>query len=125
MVAAGVAVVEPGVEAAVVRSSFSPTDEREGAVRPKHVPLRTCVICRERQPKRSLTRIVRTPDGEIRLDASGKLNGRGAYVCVECRGLGDSHFRAELGHALKSAVTDEDMARLAEEASGIVRQTTE
>lgn len=49
--------------------------------RVKHVPVRTCVACREPGAKRGLTRIVRTPEGDIRIDPTGKLNGRGAYLC--------------------------------------------
>ena len=47
----------------------------------KHVPQRTCVACREVKSKRELVRVVRTPDGNIELDSTGKKNGRGAYVC--------------------------------------------
>jgi len=50
--------------------------------RGKHVPIRMCVVCRRRRPKRELLRIVRTPEGFI-LDESGKLPGRGAYVCPD------------------------------------------
>ena len=47
--------------------------------RAKHVPQRTCVGCREVLPKRSMTRIVKGPDG-IRVDPTGKAHGRGAYL---------------------------------------------
>lgn len=50
-------------------------------MRKKHVPLRTCVICRKKTDKRRLQRIVRSPDGRIFADPSGKQNGRGAYLC--------------------------------------------
>ena len=46
----------------------------------KKIPLRTCAITREKLPKRDLLRIVRTPEGEIKLDLVGKMNGHGAYV---------------------------------------------
>ncbi len=49
--------------------------------RPRHVPQRTCVACRQTSAKRQLVRIVRTPDGRVTVDPSGKLSGRGAYVC--------------------------------------------
>ena len=49
--------------------------------RPKHVPIRTCAICREKDSKRGLTRVVRQPDGTVVIDPSGRLNGRGAYIC--------------------------------------------
>lgn len=42
---------------------------------------RTCVACRQMREKKDLIRIVKTPEGEIKLDFTGKLNGRGAYVC--------------------------------------------
>ncbi len=54
---------------------------RAATTRPKHVPQRTCIVCRERNAKRGLTRIVRQPDGGVILDPTGKQNGRGAYVC--------------------------------------------
>lgn len=46
----------------------------------KKVPLRTCVITKEQLPKQELLRVVRTPDGEVKVDLTGKLNGRGAYI---------------------------------------------
>jgi predicted RNA-binding protein YlxR (DUF448 family) len=49
--------------------------------RPKHVPQRTCVACRQVNAKRGLTRIVRTPLGTVEIDETGKKAGRGAYLC--------------------------------------------
>ena len=46
----------------------------------KKVPLRSCVITKEQLPKQELLRIVRTPFGEVKVDETGKLNGRGAYI---------------------------------------------
>ncbi len=46
----------------------------------KKIPLRTCVITKESLPKKELLRIVRTPEGEVKVDETGKLNGRGAYI---------------------------------------------
>src|SRR5579885_1748 len=48
----------------------------------KHIPLRTCVSCHETKPKRELLRVVRTPDGHVSIDATGKKSGRGAYLCA-------------------------------------------
>lgn len=50
-------------------------------LKPKHVPVRTCVSCRQTGAKRQLVRIVRTPGGQIQIDESGKVSGRGAYLC--------------------------------------------
>lgn len=47
----------------------------------KKVPMRMCVACREMKPKKELIRVVRTPEGEIVADLTGRKNGRGAYLC--------------------------------------------
>ena len=47
----------------------------------KKIPLRTCVACREKKPKTEMLRVVRSPEGPITLDFTGKKNGRGAYIC--------------------------------------------
>jgi predicted RNA-binding protein YlxR (DUF448 family) len=49
--------------------------------RQKHNPQRTCVVCRTKTDKRRLTRVVATPEQGIIVDPTGKLNGRGAYLC--------------------------------------------
>lgn len=46
----------------------------------KKIPLRTCVVTKEKLPKKELLRIVRTPEGVVVADESGKMNGRGAYI---------------------------------------------
>lgn len=47
----------------------------------KKVPLRQCIVCRESKPKKELIRIVRTGDNDFAIDKTGKLNGRGSYIC--------------------------------------------
>lgn len=47
----------------------------------KKVPMRKCIGCSEMKSKKELIRVIRTPEGEILLDATGRKNGRGAYVC--------------------------------------------
>ena len=47
----------------------------------RYVPERRCVACGQRAPKRELTRVVRTPQGTVQADATGKSSGRGAYLC--------------------------------------------
>lgn len=49
----------------------------------RHFPARTCVACRTERQKRDLIRIVRTPDGNVVMDLSGRLAGRGAYLCAD------------------------------------------
>ena len=55
--------------------------------RPDHIPMRTCAACRAVRPKRSMSRLVRRGDGSIVPDATGKLAGRGTYICDDpaCR----------------------------------------
>ena len=46
----------------------------------KKIPLRTCVVTKEALPKKELLRVVRTPEGNVVVDETGKVNGRGAYL---------------------------------------------
>lgn len=50
-------------------------------------PMRQCIGCREMKPKRDLLRVLRTPEGEVTIDPTGKKNGRGAYLCREAQCL--------------------------------------
>lgn len=50
-------------------------------IRKRKIPLRVCIGCKEKKPKKELVRIVRTPAGEVDLDLTGKKPGRGAYIC--------------------------------------------
>ena len=92
---------------------------RKGAPRPKHVPQRTCIACRATEAKRGLVRVVRTPEGRVELDPTGKKNGRGAYV-HESRGCWDEALkRGRLAHALKVTVPAEDLERLKAHAASL------
>ena len=46
----------------------------------RKIPLRMCIVTREKLEKKDLFRVVRTPDGEVKIDLSGKMNGKGAYL---------------------------------------------
>lgn len=70
-----------GPKQATIPPTTGTSPKRRKGPRPKHVPRRTCVACRESDDKRSLTRIVRTPEGSVEIDLTGKKNGRGAYLC--------------------------------------------
>jgi len=78
----------------------------------KHVPLRSCVACRENKPKRELVRVVRVADDLVEVDLSGKKNGRGAYLCPaqECWESGKK--RRALNHALSMTVSPENWETL-------------
>src|SRR5947209_16864659 len=79
---------------------------------PKHVPLRTCVSCRETKPKRELLRVVRTPDGHILMDATGKRSGRGAYLCARLSCWQDALKKKRLEQEFETSLSDEDRAGL-------------
>lgn len=55
--------------------------KKQSAQRVKHVPQRTCIACRRTDAKRGLIRLVRTPEGQVVADPTGKSHGRGAYLC--------------------------------------------
>ena len=88
------------------------TKQRKAGPRPRRVPQRTCVACRSVEGKRALVRIVRTPEGEVQVDPTGKRNGRGAYLHAS-RGCWDTALtRKSLQHALKTELSDADRAAL-------------
>ena len=81
---------------------------------PKHTPERTCITCRQKRPKRELTRIVRTPQGTVEIDPGGKKAGRGAYLCnvQNCWEIGLKKKRLE--HGLQVELTPEQCVELLE-----------
>ena len=80
--------------------------------RVKHIPQRTCVGCREVLSKRQMLRIVRTTEG-VRVDPTGKLAGRGAYL-HDKRSCWARGLKGALAHALKAEINSEDRIRLEE-----------
>lgn len=78
----------------------------------KHVPMRTCVACRESKAKRELLRVVRTPDGHVVLDAGGKKAGRGAYLCAKLSCWETALKRKRLESELETTISAEDRAAL-------------
>ena len=80
--------------------------------RPKHVPLRSCVSCRETKPKRELLRVVRTPDGHVLVDATGKKSGRGAYLCARLSCWDNAVKKKRLEQEFELTISDEDRAGL-------------
>lgn len=74
---------------------------------PKKIPMRRCTGCGEMKEKKSLIRIVRTPDGTIQVDRTGKLNGRGAYLCDDLSCLRTARKRRSLQRSLDTPIPDE------------------
>jgi predicted RNA-binding protein YlxR (DUF448 family) len=85
---------------------------RKRAPQPKRVPQRTCVGCHSVLPKRQLVRLVRTAQGNVEVDPSGKAPGRGAYLHDRRACWTRALTSGALDHALKATLTEADRARL-------------
>ena len=81
----------------------------------KKIPQRQCIGCRERMDKRQLIRVVRTPEGNVQLDFSGKLNGRGAYICPKADCLKKARKAKSLDRSLEVTIPEEVYDRLERE----------
>lgn len=78
----------------------------------RHVPERRCVACRQARAKRELVRVVRTEDGAVVVDATGKQNGRGAYLCRSRACWDQALKRRALEYALKTTIGQDDRRTL-------------
>ena len=81
----------------------------------KKIPQRQCMGCRERKDKRDLIRVVRSPEGTVSLDFSGRLNGRGAYLCPNPECLKRAVRSKALERSLETEIPQEVYDRLARE----------
>lgn len=85
---------------------------------PKKIPLRRCIGCMESKPKKELVRVVRSPEGIISLDLTGKKSGRGAYVCNSTTCLLKAQKGKRLERSLECAVPSEVYDQLVEQIGG-------
>ena len=81
----------------------------------KKIPQRQCMGCRERKAKRELIRVGRTPEGTVRLDFGGKMNGRGAYLCPNPECLKKAIRAKALERSLEVSIPEEVVAQLEKE----------
>jgi predicted RNA-binding protein YlxR (DUF448 family) len=88
------------------------TSQRNKQLRPKHVPERTCIGCRNIKEKRELIRIVRTESGGIEIDPTGKKSGRGVYLCKVKTCWAAGLEKEHLDRALRAKIAVEDRRRL-------------
>jgi len=72
----------------------------------RKIPMRMCVGCREMKPKRELLRVVRSPEGEISFDLTGRKPGRGAYVCRSADCLNTAIKKKQLERAFSAPVSE-------------------
>ena len=94
------------------KASPKPASPQAQALKPKPVPQRTCIACRLEQGKRAFIRIVRTPEGRVIIDHSGKSNGRGAYLCPEQKCWVKALKGSTISNALKITPAREDVEAL-------------
>ena len=81
----------------------------------KKIPMRQCMGCRERKPKREMLRVVRSPEGTVSLDFRGKVPGRGAYVCPNPECLKKAVRSKALERNLEVPIPPEVLERLSRE----------
>ena len=84
-------------------------------LKPRKLPKRQCLGCREMKNKRDLIRAVRSPEGEITLDFKGKKPGRGAYVCPQAECLRKARKSRALERAFSAAIPPEVYEQLEEQ----------
>jgi hypothetical protein len=85
------------------------------------MPQRTCVACRTSAGKRGFVRIVRTPEGRVEVDSTGKRPGRGAYVCASRECWEEALKRDRLGRALRTTISATDRDALMRYAEGLAK----
>lgn len=81
----------------------------------KKIPLRMCTGCMEMKPKKELIRVVKSPEGEVSVDLTGKKSGRGAYVCKNTQCLEKAFKAKRLSRNLDTTISEEVYNRLREE----------
>ena len=88
----------------------------------RKVPMRQCVGCREHKEKKELLRVLRTQEGEVVLDLTGKKNGRGAYLCPKKECLLRAKRAKALERSLEVSIPEEVYERLGQELAGLEEQ---
>lgn len=83
----------------------------------KKIPLRMCTGCMEMKPKKELVRIVKTPEGEVSVDLTGKKSGRGAYICRSTECLQKAFKTKRLSRNLDISISEEIYDKLKEEVN--------
>lgn len=73
----------------------------------RKIPLRTCVVTGEKLDKRDLLRVVKNKDGEVKVDITGKMNGRGAYIKRDVKVLDEAIKKKSLERKLECEISEE------------------
>jgi predicted RNA-binding protein YlxR (DUF448 family) len=85
---------------------------------PRHVPQRTCVGCRTQQSKRELVRVVRTPGGQVTVDPTGRLAGRGAYLHRDPECWSEGLRKGRLARALHTTISADEQTGILQALEG-------
>ena len=80
----------------------------------RRIPLRKCLGCEENKEKKELVRVVKTPDNEVLIDESGKINGRGAYICNSKDCFNKAIISNKISRSLKVEISKEKIEELEE-----------
>ena len=102
----------PGVSPKPAARGSSARNRGRSTPRPKRIPERTCVACRQVAGKRTLVRVVRTVTGAVEVDPTGRKNGRGAYLHADPACWDVALKRGSLNAALKVTVGEADLAAI-------------
>ena len=78
----------------------------------KRAPIRTCAACGVKTAKRELTRVASPPSAPVALDPTGRLNGRGTYICAACGRSPDNLKRERFERSLKTKIAEDDWRNL-------------
>lgn len=105
-----VAVVEAGALVEAPGVNTEPAAGLRGQTLPKtrHIPERSCIACGRKLPKRDLIRIVRDAQGQVRVDPTGKSNGRGSYLCAAAQCWERGIRKGGVERGLRSPVSSQD-----------------
>ena len=91
-------------------------------LKPKKIPMRMCVGCREMKPKKELLRAVRSPEGTVSLDTTGKKPGRGAYCCYNAECLRRALKQGQLDRQLEVKLSPEVNEQLTQTMNELLNQ---
>ena len=91
-------------------------------MKPRKTPMRMCVGCREMKPKKELLRVVRSPEGTVSLDTTGKKSGRGAYCCLHIPCLRRALKQGQLDRQLEVKLTPEVNEQLTQKLADLLKE---
>ena len=89
----------------------------------KKIPMRQCIGCQEMKSKKEMIRVIKTPEDEICIDATGRKNGRGAYICPKSECLQKAIKNRGLERSLKMQIPKEVYGQLEEEMKAAGEKT--